>query len=81
LRFMNPISAATPIATTPNAATHHSMTASAAAKVVLEPVRAAAPDPRAKSQRISKLEASRLASFKALMKEFGGELSFAGYDG
>jgi hypothetical protein len=29
---------------------------------------------------MSQLEARRLASFKALMKEFGGQLKFAGYD-
>jgi len=29
---------------------------------------------------MSKLEARRLASFKALMIKYGGRLSFAGYD-
>jgi hypothetical protein len=29
---------------------------------------------------MSKLEARRLASFKALMKKYGGKLSFAGCD-
>jgi len=49
-------------------------------KIALKPVHITAATPRPKAQRVSKLEARRLASFKALMKKFGGKLSFAGCD-
>jgi hypothetical protein len=49
-------------------------------KVAAKPIRAAAAKPRTKSPRMSKLEARHLESFKALMKKYGGKLSFAGCD-
>jgi len=49
-------------------------------KSAVKPARATAAKPRAKSPRMSKSEAEALASFKALMKEYGGKLKFAGCD-
>jgi hypothetical protein len=51
------------------------------AKVAGKSVRTAGAKPRAKTVRLSKLEAKRLESFKALMLKYGGKGSFAGYDG
>jgi hypothetical protein len=50
------------------------------AKTSAKSVRASVPEPRRKKVRMSKLEANRLAHFKALMKKFGGKGSFAGFD-
>lgn len=49
--------------------------------VAAKSVRKAGAKPRAKKARMSKLEAKRLESFKALMLKFGGMGMFAGYDG
>ena len=49
-------------------------------KIAGKSVGAADATPRAKAARMSRLEAKRLQSFKALMKKFGGKLSFAGFD-
>ena len=49
-------------------------------KAAVNSIRAVAAKPRPNAKRMSKLGARRLASFKALMKEFGGKLSFAGCD-
>jgi predicted nucleotidyltransferase len=50
------------------------------AKTSAKSVRASVPEPRRKKVRMSKLEAERLESFKALMKKYGGKLTFAGFD-
>jgi hypothetical protein len=50
------------------------------AKVAGKSVRAAGAKPRAKTVRLSKLEAERLESFKALMAKYAGKCSFAGLD-
>ncbi len=50
-------------------------------KVAGKSFRAAGTKPRARKARVSRLEAKRLESFKALMKKYGGKCSFAGYDG
>jgi hypothetical protein len=50
-------------------------------KVAGKFVRAAGTKPCARKARVSRLEAKRLESFKALMKKYGGKCSFAGYDG
>ena len=50
------------------------------AKVAGKAVRAAGTTPRAKTTRLSKLEAKRLESFKTLMLKYGGKGSFAGCD-
>jgi hypothetical protein len=50
------------------------------ANVAGKSVSATGAEPRLKKARMSKLEAKRLESFKALMKKFGGKGSFAGCD-
>lgn len=50
------------------------------AKIAAKSVRAAGAKPRAKKARMSKLEAERLESFKALMAKYAGKCSFAGLD-
>jgi len=48
--------------------------------VVAKAVRAVSTKPRTKKPRLSKLEAERLKSFKALMEKYAGTCSFAGSD-
>jgi hypothetical protein len=50
------------------------------AKSAPKPAHAAAAKPRANAVRMSKLEAKRLETFKALTKKFGGRCSFAAFD-
>jgi hypothetical protein len=50
------------------------------AKVASKSVRANGAKPRAKKALMSKLEAKRLESFKALMAKYAGKLKFAGFD-
>jgi len=50
------------------------------AKVAAKSVRANGAKPRAKTARMSKLEAKRLESFKALMAKYRGKATFAGFD-
>jgi hypothetical protein len=50
------------------------------AKVAAKSVRVTGGKPRAKKAQMSKLEAKRLESFKALVMKYGGKLQFAGYD-
>jgi hypothetical protein len=51
------------------------------AKVAAKSLSAGGAKPRTDRVRMSKLEAKRLESFKALMEKYGGKGSFAGYDG
>jgi hypothetical protein len=50
------------------------------AKVARKAVSAPKAEPPAKKVRMSRLEAGRLAKFKALMKKYEGKLAFAGSD-
>jgi hypothetical protein len=50
------------------------------AKVASKSVRRRDANPRAKKPRISKIEAERLAHFKALMEKYRGKATFAGFD-
>jgi hypothetical protein len=50
------------------------------AKVAAKSVRPATTKPAAKKVRMSKLEAKRLESFKALMAKYRGKATFAGLD-
>ena len=50
------------------------------AKVAGKSVPATGAKPRAKTARMSKLEARRLDRFKALMKKYEGKLAFVGSD-
>lgn len=50
------------------------------AKIAAKSVRSNGAKPRAKTVRMSKLEAKRLEQFKALMKKYEGKLAFAGSD-
>jgi hypothetical protein len=50
------------------------------AKIASKSVRANGAKPRAKKTRMSKLEAKRLESFKALMTKYRGKATFAGFD-
>ena len=54
--------------------------ARATVKVAARSVRKAGAKPRAKKARMSKLEAKRLESFKALMAKYRGKATFAGFD-
>jgi hypothetical protein len=51
------------------------------AKVAAKSVRANGAKPRAKKARMSKLEAKRLESFKALMAKYARKCSFASFPG
>ena len=48
--------------------------------VAAKAVRAVSAKPRTKKPRLSKLEAERVESFKALMEKYAGKCSFAGFD-
>lgn len=50
------------------------------AKIAAKSVRTNGAKPRAKKARMSKLEAKRLESFKALMTKYRGKATFAGFD-
>jgi hypothetical protein len=55
-------------------------TTRAKAGVAAKSVRTTGAKPRAKKTRMSKLEAKRLESFKALMAKYRGKATFAGFD-
>ncbi|HUH63934.1 MAG TPA: hypothetical protein VLZ50_13095 [Terracidiphilus sp.] len=50
------------------------------AKVAAKAVRRNGARPRVKKPRMTKIEAERLAHFKALMLRTGGKCQFAGFD-
>ncbi len=50
------------------------------AKIAAKSLRRSDAKPRAKKPRISKIEADRLAHFKALMEKYRGKATFAGLD-
>ena len=52
----------------------------ATTKVAGKSVRAAPAKPAANKARVSRLEARRLESFKAMMTKYRGKATFAGFD-
>ena len=54
--------------------------ARATARVVSKSISVTGGEPDAKKSRLSKLEAKRLASFKALIAKYEGKCTFAGCD-
>jgi len=49
-------------------------------KVTAKEIHAVSGKPRTRKARLSKVEAERLASFKALMEKNAGKCTFAGFD-